>query len=79
MKTKLNPPESAPKDLTVFLGEFGWCYLLPTVWNPHDEKWVTATVQACGMDSGHDDVYFSSETERECDLKGWLPLPTTKQ
>ena len=72
---KLNPPETAPKDLTVFLGKFNWCMLLPTCWNPIDGKWVTAVLQACGEDENHSDTYFENEQESELSLKGWLPLP----
>jgi len=49
MKWKL--PETAPKDGTVILGDFGYPWPLVAVWNSYDEKWVTVSLQAQEMPS----------------------------
>jgi hypothetical protein len=72
---KLRPPNSAPKDGTVFLGEFGWPWLVTTAWNEHDGKWVYAYLQEDHMSDGKTDLWFENEQESERDLKGWMPMP----
>jgi hypothetical protein len=73
-KTKLHPVESAPRDGTLFLGDFGWPWLLPAAYNPYDEKFVVAVLQACPMKNGKLDYYFENEYEAPGDLKGWAEI-----
>ena len=73
--TALNPPETAPKDGTVILGDFGWPWMLTACWNNHDEKWAVSMIQACLMENGKVDTYFEADQEEHKSLKGWLPMP----
>lgn len=72
----MNPPDTAPRDMTVFLGNFGYPWLLMTAWNGADEKWVTATLQLGLVDGEYNDSYFENEREHPDELRGWLPIPT---
>lgn len=71
----MNLPETAPKDGTVFLGDFGWPTFLITVWSSYSNKWVCATPQVDVGDWNWNDSYFENEWERESELKGWIELP----
>jgi hypothetical protein len=68
-------PASAPRDGSLFLGDFGYPWPLPTLWNPHDEQWVCAIVQACEMENGKLDCYLEMDTESEGQLLRWCPMP----
>lgn len=72
----MNPPETAPKDGSLFLGDFGWPQLLPTMWNSHDQKWNVALPQIQEMAPYADDNYFENEQQDPGDLKGWIEWPT---
>ena len=72
---KLNPSETAPRDMTLFLADFGYPWLLPTMWNPVDSKWAVATVQI-GLFAGEwNDTYFESDREESDALLGWVGMP----
>lgn len=72
---QMNPPETAPKDGSSFLGDFGWPWLLMAIWNESDEHFCVCYPQACELANGTIDNYFEVEWESEKDLKGWLPIP----
>jgi len=71
---KLNPPDTAPKDGTQIMGDFGWPWLTPAIWNPTDGKWTVALMQM-SHDGSDYDVWFETDHEREIDLKGWVEYP----
>lgn len=65
--------ETAPKDGTIILGDFGWPWLMPAAWSAMSGKWVVAVFQAAGKADEIEDVWW--ETDMEGDLKGWMPVP----
>lgn len=71
--TQLNPPETAPKD-RLFLGHFGWPWLVVAVWNPVQGEWATAQAEA-SMFEGEAELYFVTEWEKPENLQGWQELP----
>lgn len=64
--------DSAPRDGTVFLGDFGWSWAVSTVWSEVDGKWVYALPQA---DPTGSDRYFENEWEESENLRRWSPIP----
>lgn len=68
-------PETAPRDGTVVLGDFGYPWPIMTMWDGYDEKWAVATVQACPMEGGRTNAYFETDTEDAPALRQWHPLP----
>jgi len=72
---KLNPPQTAPRDFTLFLADFGYPWLLPTMWNPVDSKWVVATIQTGLFNGEYNDNYFESDREESDALLGWVGMP----
>ncbi len=70
------PPESAPLNGTLILGDFGWPWPLPAVWDTYDEQWCVATVQASPMKDGADNYWLETETESKSQLKRWMPMPS---
>lgn len=72
--TNLHPPETAPKNGTVILGDFGYPWLVPAAWNSYDERWAITIVQSSPLD-GKDDTWFETEWETESALAGWMPMP----
>ena len=70
----MNPPETAPRDGSVFLADIGWPWLLPCMWCDRPGKWSVATPQACtaGREA---DRWWESDWEAEDALTGWLPVP----
>jgi hypothetical protein len=71
--TTLNPPETAPKDGTPFLGHFGYPWLLPTTYSPADEKYCYAKLE-CDLYKGEwNSFYFTNEWDEN--LLGWIPMP----
>lgn len=75
MKKPWRSPETAPKDGTAILADFGWPWPVYAVWDEYDEQWIAATVQRCEMRDGPDNTWLEMETERPQDLKKWMPLP----
>jgi len=70
------PPESAPLDGTLILGDFGWPWAIPAVWDTYDEHWVVATVQASPMADGPMNYWLETDTENKTQLKRWMPIPS---
>jgi hypothetical protein len=69
--TTLQPPETAPKDGSLILADFGWPWLVPTAWNKLNLEWATASFQSDSIG----DTWFETEWERESDMTGWMPIP----
>lgn len=69
------PPESAPRDGTPFLGDFGWPWACFAVWDEHDQHWCIATVQRSPMETGPDNTWLECDTEDPPNLRQWHPLP----
>jgi hypothetical protein len=74
-----NSPESAPCDGTPILGDFGWPWPCFAVWDPYDEEWNIASIQASPMADGPDNYWIEATTEKKADLKRWLPMPPLPQ
>lgn len=74
-KTVWQSPDTAPKDGTPILGDFGWPWPVFAVWDQYDEQWVVATVQRNPMEDGPDNSWIETDTEGAKDLKKWQPLP----
>ena len=70
-----SPPETAPLNGSLILGDFGWPWPLLSVWDEYDEHWVTATLQACPMENGKINSYLETNTEKHAALKRWTSLP----
>jgi hypothetical protein len=70
-----SPPDTAPRNGTLILGDFGWPWPLLAVWDEYDEQWVTATLQAGPMENGKKNSYLETDTEKGSALKRWTPLP----
>ena len=68
------PPETAPRDGTQFLGDFGWPWPCPAVWHEINGDWVISVLQA-GDFHGKPDYYFETDSERLHELRRWLPMP----
>lgn len=71
----MNPPSTAPKKGS-FLGDFGYPWLLMTMWNEPSMKWVVADPQVGIYEKECNDTYFENEMHPEKDLLGWIPVPT---
>jgi hypothetical protein len=70
------PPESAPLNGTLILGDFGCPWPLPAVWDTYDEQWCVVTLQASPMREGADNYWLETETEKKSQLKRWMPMPS---
>jgi len=68
-------PETAPKDGTQIIGDFGWPWPLPALWDEYDEEWVVCVLQCCPMVDGPNNSYFETDTEPDKALRRWLPMP----
>lgn len=67
-------PETAPKGgCVMILGDFGWPWPLPAVWDAFGEEWCVVTVQSSPMQDGPDNTWLEIDHERT--LKRWLPMP----
>jgi len=64
---KLNPPETAPKNGSVFIAKFGGHERLwLTFRNSRNDGWIVAMKTETGFTSAYSDDEF---------LSGWLPMP----
>ncbi len=78
-RKKLSPwqaPESAPRDGSPILGDFGWPWPVYAVWDEYDEQWIVVTLQRSPMSDGPDNTYLETDTEAHSALKRWMPLPS---
>ena len=67
-------PNSAPKDGTLILGDFGFPWALPAIYSPASESWCYATVQADSLCVTLD-VWLETDHEPHSALKQWMPMP----
>lgn len=71
---KLNPPETAPKNMQ-FIGIMrGYPWPTLCVWNAHNSKWVWCNLQSDLAPEATRDTYFENEYAPEADLLGWYSL-----
>ena len=68
-----NPPETAPKDGTMIIGDFGWKHARLAVWSGKDECWKTPEIYKPYEDEEDYECYF--ESEGDCDFLRWMPFP----
>jgi NTP pyrophosphatase (non-canonical NTP hydrolase) len=68
-----NPPETAPKDGTMIIGDFGWKDARLAVWSGKDECWKTPEIRKTHDDEEDYESYF--ESEGDCDFLRWMPFP----
>lgn len=69
------PPETAPRDMTVFLANFGYPWPLAAAWNPVQQEFVVADPQIGMVDGRYEDFHFQSDWEPTSELRGWMPMP----
>lgn len=74
-KEAWNKPASAPLDGTMIIGDFGYPWPIPAIFDPHYERWSYVTVQACPMTDGTYNHYLETDTESKDSLLRWLPMP----
>ncbi len=70
-----NPPETAPKDGTPILGDFGYITASYAVWDEYEKEWCITTIQACEMESGITNTWLETDYEKMEGLKRWMPIP----
>lgn len=70
--TQWEMPETAPKDGTIILGDFGYPWAVPAVWDPVVEEWATAQLSPCAPDES---VEWQTEWLGHRRLKGWYAMP----
>lgn len=58
----------------MILGDFGWPWAIPAVWDKHGEEWCVVTVQACPMQDGPENSWLEIDHERQ--LKRWHAIPS---
>lgn len=68
-KIRLDLPENAPKDGSMFLADFGWGRLMPTAWCKIEQTWITFRLKRT------DKTYFENQEESIDFLRGWMPIP----
>lgn len=68
-------PETAPRDGTQIIGDFGWPWPCVAAWDEYDEYWVVCLLQKSPMQDGPLNTYFEVETEGRDQLRRWMPMP----
>ncbi len=68
-------PETAPRDGTPILGDFGWPWPNFAVWDEYDAQWCVATLQASPMEDGPTNSWIETDTERDDSLRRWMEMP----
>ena len=74
-KTEWQTPDTAPKNGTLILGDFGWPWACSAVWDEYDGQWVLCMLAVCPMADGPDNSYFETDIAPHKDLKAWMPMP----
>jgi hypothetical protein len=65
-------PETAPKDGTCIIANFGWPWPVVALWCRVTEEWAIAQLSPCSEDEG---VGWETEWEKSASMIGWLPFP----
>lgn len=78
MTATLQHPDTAPKDGTTILADFGYPSLTVAVWNAPSGKWVAAELHADLYQGEWNDTYFQNEHEPQEAMRGWLPFPVVR-
>jgi hypothetical protein len=68
-----NPPETAPKNETCIIANFGWPWPVMAIWCLVQEEWAIAQLAPCSEDDGRG---WETEWEKGSSLIGWMPLPS---
>lgn len=71
-----HPPETAPINGTMILGDFRLPWPIPAVWDSYDEVWCGVVVQASLMYNGKYNYWLQTEIEGKHKLKRWTHLPS---
>ena len=67
------PPETAPKNETCIIANFGWPWPVMAIWCFVQEEWAIAQLAPCSEDDGRG---WETEWEKGSSLLGWMPLPS---
>jgi hypothetical protein len=76
---KANPPETAPKDGTLFLADIGYAHYVMCCWNGSDNNWVYPVLQVGPYLGEWNDRYFETEHDNAGALMSWIELPILKR
>lgn len=74
---KVNPPETAPRDGTLFLANIGYPQYVVCCWSGTDNNWVYPHLQVGQYLGEWNDYYFETEHDNEGALIDWIELPST--
>ncbi|MGL6348250.1 MAG: hypothetical protein ACRC2U_00010 [Aeromonas sp.] len=74
--TSWHPPETAPRDGTVIIGDFGWSWASTAIWDATLEAWAIAQLTLRRSDESPD---WETDTERDSSLQGWQYFPEIPQ
>ncbi len=69
------PGATAPRDGTMILADVGFPWSVPAVFDPYDEQWIYATLQASPMENGVNNFWLETDTEKKDGVKRWMPMP----
>lgn len=69
-----NTPETAPRDGSAFIGNFGLGSQLAT-WNEPSKKWAVAVLDVGLFQGQWNDASFLVDWHDEDELIAWIPLP----
>jgi hypothetical protein len=72
---KWQPSDTAPKDGTTIIADFGWHQPSLAIWNDIDHKWAAVSLNAQEMPDDKIDYWFENESFTMDDLEYWMPLP----
>jgi hypothetical protein len=68
-------PESAPRNGSIIIADFGWAWPIPAMWDPYMQCWRVVSVAVLQTPENPDSYWFEVDSEDNSQLERWMPMP----
>lgn len=77
--TPWRSPDTAPRDMTYIIGDFGMPWSMVACWSPALDKWCCAEPHVDMYEGEYTDPSYQNEYLPHSELRGWMPMPVVRR